>query len=265
MDKLCVATFTGSSRIKCDKILKCLSSFPEGTTPKVIAFNTSLNVNTVKSILPKLRNVKRTMRGFYKVLNGGDGPLKYPPSDLTSWTFHNCILTSDTGLKQRKIHTTTFSLGLLNLKFTLSSVGKVSLHIGCATPLNISSLSMCYGFLKEVTYRHTGFWLIPTDVYVSTIEFNKDYTNLRLDGVKCITLDSLSEQFKVYQKRLGMRIEHKTKVNFTVENIVDMLTNNPNSLESNIKLAEQGKQIRRMSEAMQTTQSLLKRLLEARE
>ncbi len=99
-------------------------------------------------------------------------------------------------------------------------------------------------------------------MFIRTIEFNKDYSNLRLDGLNCITVDNLVEQFKLYQKKRGLRIEHKTKVPLTVENIVDMLSSNPNSIEHTIKLADQKKQLDRLTTATSANTHMLYKLID---
>ena len=239
-----------------------MKNFPEGTTPKTIALHTSINVNTVKSILPKLTGIKRIIRGFYKVVEGGDTPTSPPSEELIQWTFHNCILSSQLKDYPGKLIESTNSFGIVNYQFTISTTGNATLCVSSDTPLNISSLCSVYAYFSELLSKYSNDSITKETTFIRTIEFNKDYSNLRLDGIKCITLDSLVEQFKVYQKKLVMRIEHKTKVNFTVENIVDMLTNNPNSLELNIKLAHQRTQIERLTEATNTNTKMLLKLID---
>lgn len=72
--KLSVATRTGVADQKHKRIFACMTKYPEGITPKAIALYTSINVNTIKAILPKLKGVKKIMRGYYKVVGGGTAP-----------------------------------------------------------------------------------------------------------------------------------------------------------------------------------------------
>lgn len=261
MTKLKVSTLRGD---KARKIISCLKRYPEGTTPKVIALNTRINVNTVKSILPKIPLVHKTMRGMYKVLNRGDGTLASTGTPLTCWNFHNCILSCSTGLILPSLHTSTISLTLFQLKIQITKKGAVSLRLSSDYPLNVSSIELL-GLLLSVWLQHEFNVLIDqSKLILSTIEFNKDYSNLRLDGLRCLTIDSLIEQFKVYQKKRGMRIEHKTKVPFTAENVIQMLSSNPYSLETEVRLLKQSSELKRMQSAMTQTNELLKRLLEVR-
>jgi len=76
MNKLSVATRSGVLSKNTQSIIKCMQSYPEGITPKKISLLTSINVNTVKSIIPKLADIQKIGRGFYKVYNGGT--VRYP-------------------------------------------------------------------------------------------------------------------------------------------------------------------------------------------
>lgn len=234
-----------------------MKSYPEGITPKLIASLSGVNVNTVKNILPRLDNVQKVLRGVYKVVEWGDTPQSNTNPDLTKWNFHNCVLSTTINDYKGKLITRTHSLKLLNLEFVLNTKGKATLRASTDYPLNVSSLCMVGGFLIEELRQYSNSRLKFDDVSVSTIEFNRDFANLRLDGVKCITLDSLSEQFKIYQKKIGLRIEHKTKVKFSVQNVVDMLSTDPNSLEININLAKQKEQLDRLTIAMSIQKNLL--------
>lgn len=248
-NKLCVETLGYSWKQKVDKILTVMRSYPEGITPKEISRLSSINVNTVKSILPKLENVKKIMRGYYKVYNWGDAPQPANSSELTKWNFHNAIFSTTLKHFPSKLIETTHSLDLVNLKFIINNSGKATLRLASDYPLNVSSICIMAGYFQEQINKYSNSRPTFSDIKVQTIEFNRDYNNLRLDGVKCITIDNLTEQFKIYQKKLGLRIEHKTKIKFTVENVVDMLSTNPNSLELNIKLSKQKEQLDRLMTA----------------
>jgi hypothetical protein len=100
------------------------------------------------------------------------------------------------------------------------------------------------------------------NILVSSIEFNKDYSNLRLDGLKSVSVDSLTSQFKLYQKKLGLRVEHKTKVPLSVESVVDMLTSSPNSVDIQVKLNQNRERLERMTEIMKKNTELLWKLID---
>jgi len=257
--KLLVATRTSVLLQKQSQILECMKHYPEGVTPKIIALDTRINVNTVKSILPKLSGIKKILRGLYKVVEGGDGGVPKPSDVLSDWNFHNVVLSCQLVSFPERLIQSTYSFGLVNVEFVISCSGNASLRVGADNPLNVSSICLVFGLFLELLGKFSDDDVLMKAVFVRTIEFNKDYCNLRLDGVRCITVDSLMEQFKVYQKKIGMRVEHKTKVKFSVENVVDMLSSNPNNLETNVRLSEQGKLLKKLSVATSVnTRSLYK-------
>ncbi len=258
-NKLKVSTCTGGIFPKHEKILRCLGAYPEGTTPKTIALRTSINVNTVKSILPRLQGVKKIMRGFYKVVVGGDGGC-VAHGDLLSWNFHNLVMSTDLGNSHNNFKTisATYNFGLINCEFTISIKGQATLRVSCDTPLNVASINMVYGFFSKLVSDYSDAVIYESEVFIKTVEFNKDYANLRLDGLRCVTVESLCAQFKVYQKRLALRVEHKIKVPLSVENLVDMLQGSPVSLDLDVKLAALKAQLDRQVVA---TERLTKGLL----
>lgn len=257
--KLKVSTRTYNFNQKSQKILEVMHSYPEGITPKELGRQTGINVNTIKSILPKLKNIKKAIRGLYKVFEWGDAPPSSPFSELRSWNFHNCVLSGVIPSYSGSFIQTSHSLNLLNLEFILTNSGRCTLRLSSDFPLNISSICLMAGYFQEQINKYSKALLSYRQISVKTIEFNRDYTNLRLDGVKCITLDNLVEQFKVYQKKLGLRIEHKTKVLFNVQNVIDMLTTDPNSMDLRLNLSKQKEQLDRLTIATsQHTQLLFK-------
>ena len=238
-----------------------MSDYPEGMTPKMIALRTRINVNTIKSILPKIQGIKKIMRGLYKVVEGGDGTPKSDESRLTDWNFHNLHLSCiDKGIRRKTI-TTINSFGLLNLKFIITQFGKASLSVASDYPLNVSAICLVGAYFSELIKNYSDVLVTPKDIQIRTIEFNRDYSNLRLDGVQCISLDSLNEQFKLYQKSRGLRKEHKTKVPFTTQDMVDMLTSNPNTVDIHTKLNDISKQLEALRSSGQNTTGLLKALI----
>jgi len=248
--KLLVATNTRDFNRKASQITSCLYGYPEGLTPKQIAYKSGLNVNTVKSLLPKMNNIKKIMRGLYKVLNRGDSPRSFHV-ELSDWNFHNLILTcKDASPSFSK----KLSYGLVNFVVTVSSSGRGLCRVSTDYPLNVAVISMVASMFAEMVGVSSSF------IMISTIEFNRDYRNLRLDGVQSISVDSLVEQFKVYQKQRGMRIEHKTKVPLSVDSVVDMLSNNPNGVEFHDKLNKQQNVLDRLVVANGRTTELLLRM-----
>lgn len=221
-----VSTRSSTSRAKQEKILEALRLHPEGATPKIIAAKSGLNVNTVKSLLPELKQVKRVTRGWYKILDGGDGTLPNEAS-LFDWNFHNCILSIEGDYSDLSYD---FRWGSLYVRIQ-GSASQATLRLASDWPLNVASLSFVAGFFSELCGAPFS------SVVVSSIELNKDFRDLRLDGLNSLSINSLIEQFKVYQKKNALRVEHKTAVPFRAENIIDMLSQNPMSVDFNERIA----------------------------
>jgi hypothetical protein len=251
-----VATRTRGAFQKRKKILDCIGMHPEGVTPKIISRETGININTIKSILPQLgSDIKRVTRGWYKVYSEGDGTLS-SGGDLSDWNFHNLVLSAPCGGGVDGWER-VFDFLLVKCSFVVAN-GRAVCRVSSDWPLNVSAICFVAGFFSEfcdVDIR---------DVLVSSIEFNKDYRNLRLDGVKSISVTGLIEQFKVYQKKRGLRIEHKTKVPMAVENIVDMLSQNPMSLELHTKLHQQTDALASLARAVSINTDMLYKLFEVK-
>lgn len=201
------------------QIRKALQENPEGLTPKIIALKTGINVNTVKSLLPKMTDIKKPFRGLYKVADEGDGGVS-SFADLSSWNFHNLVLSCSPSPSLVDSPTSVFDWGLVRVSFSFSS-RQCTCRLSSDFPLNVSSICFVAGLFADRVGVSFG------DVMVSTVEFNRDFSGLRLDGVNCISVSSLVDQFKVYQKASVLRVEHKTSVPFGVQNIVDMLSHAP--------------------------------------
>ncbi len=215
---------TLSHKEKEEKILFVLKRYPEGVFPKILASDAGINVNTTKSVLKRLVskgkiNKKDGIRGLYLLVENSR-------DSIFDWNLHNthlaCTIKNYSGERINKI----FDFGTLTYKFEIGKESKqASMHIITKHPLNISSICACYSFFAQLIKEYTNFSPETTDVTVSSIEFNRDYLNLKLDGVNCITLDRLLDQFKLYQKKSGVRAEYKLKVPIPFEAIMSMLLN----------------------------------------
>lgn len=225
--QLSVATRTRDLSAKSQRIRLCLKAHPEGYSPKLIALETGLNVNTVKTILPRMKDVKRPIRGIYTVVNEGDGPSVV--KELSDWNFHNAVLTYVLNDFSGELVEEVHNLGLVRVEFVISTVGKASCRLASDTPLNVPSLGLLSGYFIELLRHHSSDAVDSGQVRVSTVEFNKDYSNLRLDGMRAATVDSLSEQFKAYQKALGLRLERKPKGSFQVADLAELLVQKPHA------------------------------------
>lgn len=215
-----VSTKYRDSQEKINRIIKLLKDHPEGLTPKSISFYTRINNNTVKSILPKIPNIKKKegLRGIYVLVENNTH------GSIFSWNLHNMILTYDLQDYDGPRVNKPIEIPLLKFHFGIGAKSKkATLHLSTDNPINISSLSIVASYFLELIKKDYDSPLNIDNVIVSSIEFNKDYINLRLDGLKSITLTSLSHQFKLYQKEQGLRQEQKINLPIQIPEIFSML------------------------------------------
>lgn len=227
MSKRKVQTLTNRNRWKREeKIRSVLANFPEGTTPKIIALYTKIPQSSVRGML--MRGVpgveKMDIRGLYRLVH------KSRVVPIFSYNFHNflCVtyIPDYIGSQVSK----TLSSDLTNFAFEIGKVSKqATLRVstkevnGTNYPFNMSSLTIIFQLFKEWVNKYANVDITMEDVIVKSIEFNKDYSNLKLEGVNCITLSNLIEQFKIYQKELSLRVEHKITVPITANELIKLL------------------------------------------
>lgn len=239
MSKLKVATRTLVLQERMKKIIAVLKNFPEGATPKTIAYHTEINVNTTKSILQKIKQIKKKegIRGLYVLVDESQ------QGSIFDWNFHNGILTCEIPSYMGKRITKSFNFEFIHYEFEIGAESKqATLRVSTKHPLNICSICACYIFFSNLIKSYTDYNVSGKVVKISSIEFNKDYQNLRLDGIKCITLDSLIEQLKIYQKENAVRTEYKLKVPIELEAILSILRDMPKMSDIRQELSEIKKQ-----------------------
>lgn len=257
--KRLVATHSRDFDRKASAIHKAVSSQEHGATPKEISRLTKINVNTIKSILPKLPLIRREQRGLYIVDKGGDGGT--PPNPLFQWNFHNTVMTSPHSLPMtQNPYSESLNLDLLKLEITHEKE-KAYCRTSTDYPLNITSITLvAYTFCVWLNNRFNTE-IRPKDIVISCIEFNKDYENLKLEGANSLSIDNLTSQFKLYQKKHGVRIEHKTKIPISVQSVTDMLNGNPYTTDVQVKLNQQTENLARVAEQTAKNTQLLMSLI----
>ena len=226
MKQLKVATRSLQKQQKVQKIIDYLKTIPEGTTPKMISLFTGINQATVRGMIGNIDCVKQipNLRGVYHLVGemGVDA--------IFSYNFHNLILGVFLPNYQKESVKQTLSCELTNYEFMIGKGSKrATLRLstpkikGTDYPINISSITLAFALFKELVLKHSGVKIQMKDVVINSIEFNKDFTNLKLEGVNCITMENLIEQFKIYQKSDKLRSEHKIKVPMNAEELIKLL------------------------------------------
>jgi len=254
--------YSKNKQTKMDMITNLLldPEFSAGLPPKLIAVYTKIPESNVRTLVRQMDNLTQPVRGIYRVVvNGGDRGV-LGSNNLHLWNYHNLTLTYASSYTGNEVKTTK-EIGICNLVLGISTTGNCYCQMSTDYPANLSSLSLILEvfrlFVKEYEID-----MNVNDVTVKAIEFNQDYKNLKLEGVNCITVNKLIEQFKVYNRPYGLRLEHKTTVSIQARDIMDMLTNQPDTskLEETIKsqdkkLALLGQQLNYLIQKMGQLQS----------
>ena len=113
---------------------------------------------------------------------------------------------------------------------------KATFHLSSEFPLNISSLCLISVIVKLALRDYTCSEISNDNITLSSIEFNKDYSNLRLDSANSITLSNYIEQFKIYPKKAGVRYEHKITQPLNAQDVISSLLNQGNALDFSTRL-----------------------------
>ncbi len=229
-NKLKVSTKSSSAVELERRITICLEKHPEGAFPKKIAFMIDENVNTVKSALKRMLDVKikNDVRGLYHLVEKSN-------DSIFNWKFQNLILTCNIpSYRRNTIKRTTLENipNLLKIDFGIGAKSKkATMYISSKQSISIPAILSFYNQFKLLIQKYANVTITPADVLVKTIELNKDLIGIRLDGLNCITVDFLVSQYKLYTKKQGVREEFKLKVPVGFPVLISLLKNGSLSSE----------------------------------
>ena len=201
-----------------------LRNHPEGSYPKNIVSETSINHSTVRSVCIRMAKkgiikIHPIHRGMYLLVeNDGHG--------MFSWNFHNTYIfyKSDKPLVEQQLKVENSLNSMFKYRFIVGAKSnKASMNISTKYPFNLTSLGLVVEFFRLLMNETLRFIPKDSEIWISSIELNKDYYNLRLDGIKCITWDSLVTQYKIYNKKIGVREESKHNIEFNFKLFADMV------------------------------------------
>jgi predicted transcriptional regulator len=208
-----VSTRTKNFLEKKDKVLNILHKHKEGVFPKHLSLYTGINHNSVRSMLKIMEReglVKKhqKIRGVYLVVDNS-------PHSLLCYNFHNLTLVYE--LKEKLINKTEIiENNVINLfKYSITfgkGKQKVSMILSTDYPFNVSSLCLAGELFRYKVKEKLGFAPQLNKIIIKGLEINKDYLGIKLEGVNCITLESLVALFRIYQKKAGVREELKLKI-----------------------------------------------------
>jgi hypothetical protein len=239
------------------RIIEILKENPLGYNPKTLSRILNINYNTLKSMLGRLKDILTKENGIYRLVD------KYRDGSIFDWKIHNVALTTSIpGYSGERINL-KFDFCPCKYKFELGKESKKATYrvASSKSPLEISSIYSIYLNFALLTEKYSGYFPPTAEVMASSIEFNKDYINLRLDGINCITLDSLFEQFRIYEKGKFLRLEHKIKVPFELDILMEMLNKSSNSVEIYNELCQIRKERKEIRKSQKNIIGLLNALL----
>jgi predicted transcriptional regulator len=201
------------ARQKEERILNLMKDYSGGISIFTINKLTNINHNTVKSIFKRLEN-----KGVIKNNPSTPGYYVLVENPIHSMLFYNAQnvllqVKSDKINLQKEIREINDLDGIIKFDLVIGAKSKkASFTISSPYPFNLTALSGYTHLFQEKMLRLCGFKPELDEIWVSTLEANKDYLNYRLDGINCITIRNAIADFKLYNKRNCVREECKTKV-----------------------------------------------------
>jgi len=247
-----VSTNSGMTyKEKRKKIIQCLKAHPEALQPMYISFITRINVNTVKTILRELleqgyvrRNPKQ--RGFYDLVEKTKYGINSYKMQNIELAYHPEKIDIDKRIKEES------SLNdLVKFRFEIGKKSnKASMRISTDYPFEVTSLGIIVRLFQELVYKHANLCPSLEEITLTTLELNNDDYSLRLDGFKCIRLNSLIAEFKMYQKKGFVREEFKIKVPVGFDVIKRILRQGIVNGELYEKLNQQDRKIKKLIDSI---------------
>lgn len=223
-----VSTKTKEIIIRENKIVNLLKESPEGLYPKIIAYHLRENQNTIKSHLRKMESkgiIKRDLqkRGIYNLVENKVDDV------LSDFKFQNAMLTC----KIPKIKEDFIVKNNLNdlVRYRISfcqNTSKATLRLKSPNGINVEAILIFVRlFILEIE-KNCNYEPTLEEIQFSSIEFNKDYSTLRLEGAQCLTLSDFIAQYKIYQKAHCVREEYKTKLPIPAKALFELLNSSNN-------------------------------------
>ena len=169
----------------------------------------AINHNTVKVYCRQLlmsNKIYQPIHGYYEVTENRYGVL-----GVSEVRVHDVRLVWDVGLRGclGEVHEV---VGGVKVDCQFGSVrGKVSATVACDEGMDFHTVCFAVDLVRRFAWEKAG---VNLDVHVCSVccEFNEDFKHVRLDGVRCATVQSfLGDLERVYQKQDCVRSEIKVE------------------------------------------------------
>lgn len=191
------------------KIQDTLAAADRPLFPKEISSMAGLNHSTVRVYLRRLLKeglVKQPFRGVYESIVTKPTYVEGPPR------------VQDLRLRVKRAVPVKFAdhveeYGQVRIRVKWGTRRQqITGTVSCPQGLDLESLSFAVHRFKVIAGGWEGVLPRDSEVEVVSVELLHDYEDLRLDGLKCVTLRSfLGSLEKIYNKDPGLRAEVKVK------------------------------------------------------
>lgn len=211
----------GSGISKTKRILKVLRESEEPLKPSEIAFFAKVNHSTTRVYLRRL-------------LGQGEVTQPYPQKYVTKTTHgivkdlvcvHNLVLSIDAPRLPKGIRAFEGWFRSVKLRVLFGSRNeKITGFVSCDEGMDLDKYVFVVDKFKSVIFERTGARVCDGEVNVVTFELNKDRKDIRLDGVKSLTVKDFSGVLeRIYSKDGGVRSEVKVAEPMNVASVEALL------------------------------------------
>lgn len=240
-----------------------MKNLERAVTPKEIALYASINQETAKGIMRKLHRegkvkLENNNRGYYELVEN-----QY--HGIFNFKFQNCVLTCPLpGLNQDLGPITSEFYSLIKTSTSFyKNTASATMHVSSDYSIDLPALlTVVDNFVKQIKIS-SGIDLTTLDnISISSIEFNKDYSNFRLDGPNCITLTSLISQYKLYQKPNNkVREEFKTITSIDFNVLRQLLLSTSQHADLMSQVSTQSEEITQIKKDLRSIKELAFRIV----
>jgi hypothetical protein len=192
-----------------ERILDKLKKASEPLTPKQIHARTRINHNTVKVYVRQLLTeglISQPYPGAYSYKT-------HPRSGEPPPRVQNLILSVSAPWLSNRVKTVEEKIGDIGIRVLFGvKRRKITCYISRDQGLDYVQMVMAWELFRMYVALNGGPMLDVDEVKVQSCEVLRDYEQLRLDGVKCVTVKSfLGALERVYNREHGLRSEVKVQ------------------------------------------------------
>jgi len=255
-----VSTKAFNNQVKKEKIKNILKNHPEGLSPKQIASYSTINENTVKSLLPKMQEIsqKKGLRGYYVLVeNNLHGLFDYKLQNLCF-----CFESNNIQIEKRVYEENSLN-DVIKFRFEIGAeTKKAHLYIDTSYPFNFSCLGLLGYLFQNLIEKYCTIRPNISQIIIKTLELNKDYFGVSLEGCSSIRLDTLLLEYKLYHKKKSyVREEYKSKVPIQLDFLYNILNKGIFSAEINQKISLLDNQMQEVNKQLLILRKTLSRFI----